>query len=179
LNEKKLDNYISVRKQIKTGDLVEFASASLVGRAIRWVTKRDVNHTALVISPRSFAGLRNRRILLEAMADGIVPNLLSDRILKTNGSIFWVPLAPEFDNRRDMIGEWAALEFLQFHPKYDFGSLFKNAIGRVSIDARKYFCSEFAHSSWIKAGILPSGMSAARPGEFGRFGVTLPRVRLL
>ena len=53
--------------------------------------------------------------------------------------------------------------------KYDFGSLFKNIIGRVSSNAEKYFCSEFVWINWKESGLLPYEVDqiikAPRPGD--------------
>ena len=179
-NLKILSTYLSLRDSIKTGDLIEFAGASLVSKAIRAVTKQDVNHSALVIAPPDFCGLKHRRILLESLANGIEPNYLSERIVQTHnegGSVYWSPLLDRFDSERVCVGTWAVDEYLLKKPKYDYGSLCAQLFSRVSADARRYFCSE-----WVEFCLRASprlcqivetlaGGKATRPGEFRRLGV--------
>ena len=49
---------------------------------------------------------------------------------------------------------------------------------RVSLDAQRYFCSEWCQFIWCCTGVLRYLPAAIRPGEFETFGVTLPKVKI-
>lgn len=179
-HQKLLSEYFRYRDSIKTGDLIEFSGSSFVAQIIRAVTKQEVNHSALVIAPPDFCGLKHRRILLESRGHGVEPNYLSERIVQTRtagGAVYWSPLLERFDSERVVVGTWAVDEFLIKKPGYDFGSLLAQLFSRVSSDARRYFCSEWVEfclraSPKLKPVVETlSGGKATRPGEFHRLGI--------
>lgn len=187
--------YDEIRDRIKCGDLFEFGSASLLGRAIRFFTKQEVNHSALGMSIDEYSNYSgNRKFLLEADPDGIVLNTCSRSIqecLDNGGVVYWSPLLPQYDSQRPFIADWA---LQQVGIKYDYGSLFKNAIARVNASVRKLFCSEFVFISLVTGRVLrqyrldDSGavttlrgepVKAPRPGEFRQFGCYGEPVRIV
>lgn len=183
MSKNKLSTYLAHREEMQNGDLIEWASNSPLGRAIRWFTKKDVNHTSYVVifdSPLA-RFLADRRVVLEAMGGGVEPNYLSERLEHFDGAVYWIPL------RRDILFQKVALAtayavdtYMLRKPKYDFGGLVKNAFGKVSANANKYFCSEFCHICHMTGGIVKNEEKARRPGEFGKsYGVTLPRIKIL
>ena len=42
-----VDYYLN-REFMGNGDLIEFSTCSVIGKAIRYFTKKDVNHTAIL-----------------------------------------------------------------------------------------------------------------------------------
>ena len=159
-----LSQYDGLRSLIKTGDLVEFASNGLVGRAIMRVTGKGVSHSALVVrlpyrdSPR--------RYIIEAIRTGVEFQLLSDVLQHYDGRVVWYGLKNEYDDLREGIGEWAFAELAK-HKKYDFGGVIAQFWGRVSLDSRKYYCSEIIDLAYIEAGIIKPDPKGARvPGDF-------------
>jgi hypothetical protein len=177
-----MNSYELYRPEIKTGDLIEWSPDTIIGRAIRYCSGRDVSHTSIVVRS-SFSGLRDRVIVIEALAKGLRPTLLSDSLDGYNGKVYWVPLLDAFgDGIREAIGSYALLEFVRakererlFASGYDYGALFRNLLGYVSMDGKKYFCSEYAHACWHFGGCIVQkidGEKAARPGDFEQFGVT-------
>jgi len=169
-----LTTYKTMRPLMESGDMVEFASPSMIGRLIRIFTKKKVNHTALVLNLEKYEGLKDRRFLLEALEHGIQLSLLSKRLKEFKGRAYWSKLRDEFEYDRQGIAAWA---IQQVGTKYDYRSLFKNMFGKVNQDARAYFCSEFYHMSLAHVGILQRG-KAARPGEFGKFNIHKSTVEL-
>jgi hypothetical protein len=177
--------YEEMRDFIQCGDLFEFGGNSLIGKAIRFFTKQQVNHSALGMSINEYSNhAGNRKFVLEADPDGIVLNTASKSVqdcLKSGGVVFWYPLAAIHDYKRNMVADWA---LQMVGTKYDFGSLFKNAISKVNASVRKLFCSEFVFISLVSAGIFlnyklvdgkvvdMSGqpVKAPRPGEFEQYG---------
>lgn len=187
--------YHEIRGLIKTGDLIEFGSASLLGKAIRFFTKQEVNHSALALSIDQYSAyVGNRKFVLEANPPGIELHTAGKDVadcLADDGTVYWYPLLPKFDNQRNAIADFA-LQLVG--TKYDYGSLFKNAISRVNADMRKLFCSEFVFLSLVAGKVIPglyfdadgkvvdSGnkpVKAPRPGEFKQYGVHGPAIRLL
>lgn len=172
------ESYLAHREQIKSGDLIEWASKTSYGGLIRLFTGRDVNHTSMVVRPSAFSTLRERRFLLEALEGGIVPTLLSERLRYFKGTVWWLPLRPKFDPIRNALAEFAIDVMCRDRPAYDYPGLFGQIFGRVSLDAQRYFCSEWCQFVWCCTGVLKYLPGAVRPGEFEHFGVTLPRVKI-
>lgn len=167
--------YVKIRDLIKTGDMLEWSSPSILGKTIRLFTGRDVNHTSLAISfDDYFKDGVNHKFVLEAEAGGIELNLISKLLTDYKGKCYWYQLKPELDSYRQSIGSYA---LLQIGTKYDFGSLLKNAVSRVNADAKKLFCSEYYYMALCEAGIL-SKTKVPRPGEFIQYGIHLPRVQI-
>jgi len=175
----KLENYRIHQDRINTGDLIEFASSSLLGYAIRWFTKKDVNHTSTVIRYIVQGDITPRRFVFEALENGYIANFLSIRLENFKGKVYWMPLKIDYGLYRVGIAK-VAHEFLG--RKYDFKSLFKNAFGRVSSDARELFCSEAADEEMRQVGLLPwdyNDSKRLRPGEFYKTGLFEKRIRIL
>jgi hypothetical protein len=134
-----------------------------------------VNHTSLVIRPDALSGYRDRRFALEALEHGVTPTLLSEKLRNYKGRAYWVPLRSESDPKRERLKEIAIIRMCEYRPEYDYINLLKQTFMRVSLDAERFFCSEWAQWVWTQAGIVRREKKALRPGEFGRFLVTRPR----
>jgi hypothetical protein len=164
-----LSQYDGLRSLIKTGDLVEFASNGVVGRSIMAVTGKPVSHSALVV--RLPYQNSPRRYIVEAVRTGLEFQLLSDVLQHYDGKVIWYGLKKEYNDKRDLIGEWAFQELSQ-HKSYDFGGVVAQLWGRVSIDSRKYFCSEFIDDAYIACGLVSPDPKGARvPGDFVPLGI--------
>jgi len=159
---------------MKTGDIIEWRSNSIVGRSIRFFSKQDVNHTSIVLNLDQYVP-NHSKFILEANAGRFELNPLSTVLEKYSGSAYWLALKPEWDDKRIGLGAWA-LE--KVGTPYDFGSLFKNMFGRVTADARKMFCSEANFLDLVSNGIVPAG-KAPRPGEWEQFKIYLKRIQIL
>jgi len=162
------DAYQDNRHRIKTGDAIQWRSHTALGFLIRMFSK-GVNHTSLVVRIEYYDPY-DRVFLLEALEPGIVLTSLSRRLAMHNGEAFWLPLSTDFDNKRYAIGAWA-LSFVGV--EYDYESLFRQVFGRVSAEAKRFFCSEFAYLAWQNAGIPmknPTG-KAPRPCDIPGLGV--------
>ena len=170
------DLYQKYRDQMKTGDCLLWRSRSALGGLIRFFSRAKVNHAGLVIRLAEYGDLRDRRFTLEALEPGIVLRLLSMRIAKYKGRLWWYLLKPAYDGRRDRIGAWA---LLQVGTPYDYGSLFRNILGRVSADARALFCSEYCFIAWKEAEIPIKFEKAPIPGDIAKFDIFDEPVRIL
>jgi hypothetical protein len=163
--------YNSVKDRMKTGDLLQWRCNSLIGAAIRWRTKSEVNHSSLVIRLDDYKGKEDRRCTTEAMGKGVVLSLLSRRLGELDGSCWWYPLADSWtDDLRKQVGEWA-LEKIGL--PYDFGSIARQIIGKVSADARELFCSEYCFMAYGLSGTAPD------PGDMPGLGIFGERVKIL
>jgi hypothetical protein len=165
-----MNNYLQCRDQLKTGDVLQWRTASPIGFLIRLFSKGTVNHTSIIVNIQEYNELVDRRFLLEALGHGIVLTSISRRLKDHKGKVYWLPLKEEFDDKRINVGSWA---FKQVGVKYDYIGLVQQIFGRVSADAMAYFCSEFAYMAWKNANIPmhnPSGL-APRPGDIPKLNI--------
>jgi len=101
--------------------------------------------------------------------------LLSERLKNFKGKVWWLPLKKKYEDKRNSIAEWAIQEIAK-GKGYDYKSLFKQILGRVSIETGKYFCSEFVHASLVFGASIALPMKAARPGDLENLGVYEKRI---
>ena len=144
--EKKLARYLEVRDQIKTSDGMLWAGESILGKAIKFITKSDVNHFSVVFDEFSYE-VSERKYQLEALKYGIDLTILSDSILGYNGKVYWLPIKEEYEDWRVDLARW----FLQQEGrgvKYDYKSLVMNLFGRTLYGTKSMFCSEFGYLGW-------------------------------
>jgi hypothetical protein len=170
-----LSKYNLLRDRIRTGDLVEWRTNSLLGWLIRLRTGAKVNHSSLVVK-FDYDECEQRRYVLEANAGGIELHKLSTRLQNHNGKAWLLKLKPEFNLHRNKILGWA---IDKVDTKYDYGSIFKQITANVSVDGNRYFCSEFIQAAWTYAKILPPFETAIQPGDFGKWGLTEKEVEIL
>ena len=159
--------YNKYRDEIKTGDLIEFASDTLLGKIIRFGSRQEVNHTAFAWKLDSYSQITDRLFLLEALNAGLEWNSLSGRLASFKGKVYWSQLVVDNATREQMLAI-AVQKATQIREKkrYDYLSLFRNAYKYVNINERAWFCSEFYHYLLISIGLLPHGEKARRPGQF-------------
>ena len=154
---------------MQSGDCLLWRSSSMIGWAIRLFTGHKVNHASLVIKPYKYGQLKNRRFALEALEDGVVLRLLSERLRNFDGKVWLYPLKDEFDFARPKTIDWALS--MEGTP-YDYKSIFKQIFARVSVDMKELFCSEFAYLAWKKGGIIKDEViKAPRPGDIPALGI--------
>ena len=169
--------YKTHKGQMRSADLIEWQSHTALGAAIRMVTRKKVNHSSILVRPKEYAGLNNRRFLLEALGGGLVPRLLSTRLREFKGRVWWYGLKDSVATQedRDAMAVWAILEAVQ-GKRYDYGSLLKNILGRVNVDADAWFCSEAYTAMLMHRMLIDDNLKARRPGEFGALDVHIPGV---
>lgn len=147
-----LKTYDEIRPSLRTGDCVLWQSRGLVP----WVIQRwtDYSHAALIVLLDKYAGLTDRVFLVEAVSKGLQLTLLSQRIPapgKGRAFIFQPCTLHGYSQntiRADAVTATAA------GIRYDYKGLIANIFGRVSMDARRYFCSELVWAKWHQAGVL-------------------------
>ena len=128
--------YDTNRQVMQTGDCILWRSKSVIGWLIRLFSNGEYNHAGLVVRPEDDGCFAGRRFTLEALGNGIILRLLSERLRKFEGEVWLYPLKDEFDDLRPGILAWS---LDQEGTPYDFVSLFKQLVGRVSFDMKEYF----------------------------------------
>ena len=173
----RLKMYRAYSGMMRDADMIEWASYSALGRAIRWFTGADVNHTSAVVH-LTYQGLEDRRFMVEALEGGPELRLVSERLLKFSGRVYWYKLREDIvPEGRAKAAAWLMHE-LALGKHYDYPNLLANALGAVSLNGRQWFCSELYHAMLIAAGYAakPKNGKAIRPGGFKPLGVHHPRV---
>jgi hypothetical protein len=161
--------YTDIKQQMKTGDLLLWRSNSLLGAAIRFFSKGTVNHASIVMCFPEYEGEECRRWTTEALEHGTVLNLLSRRLDDYDGQVWWYPLKDDWEQQRSIIGH-RALEMIGI--PYDYKSLFKNIVGKVSAEARRLFCSEYYYLSLGLQGEAPT------PADLPNLGIFKQEVKI-
>lgn len=142
----KLQKYLSIRDQMKTSDGLLWGSSTMLGNAIQWFTKSDVNHFSIIF--KEFKDdVTDRTFQLESLEHGPIHTILSERLLNHKGKVYWLPVKDEYDDWRVDVAKWH-LEYSGKQIKYDVSALLGNALGYVSYDLKKLFCSEYGYLGW-------------------------------
>jgi hypothetical protein len=161
--------YDDIKHLMKTGDLLLWRSNSLLGAAIRFFSHGNVNHASIVMCFPDYQGDDYRRWTTEALEHGTVLNFLSRRLNEYDGQVWWYPLKDEWDQQRCIIGR-RALSMIGI--EYDYSSLFKNLLGKVSAEARRLFCSEYYFLALGMEGKAPT------PADLPGLGIFKPEVQI-
>jgi hypothetical protein len=189
-----LSTYHKIRPSIRSGDIIEWGANSVLGRAIRSVTKKDVNHSSACIWLRpeiaEHLSMRNlsipRLYILESIENGTRLTFLSSKLKEFNGVAYISQLKAEYDSKRNRF----AHELLKNESvPYDWTSLIRNLWRRVPIDPERMYCSEQIHWAAIQSGLLESNYSpdgkpehkrcGIVPGEFGATGLFYNPIRII
>lgn len=168
-----MDNYqcyLQHRPFMRDGDVLEWSSPTVIGKMIRMGTGKDVNHTGAVINMVRY----DRVLTAEAVGRGFKLSRISQAI-QHHDHLFWLRLRPEYDHLRTDVAK-TLLDLVDV--RYDFGSVFKSAFGRVSSEVGRVFCSEAVEYALVKTGIIKPQGYAAWPGDFENFGCFFPRIKI-
>ena len=146
--------YLVHQQDIRTGDLLSWSSNSVLGWLIKKFTKSDINHSGMAIRFSDYEDddVSGRRFTLEALAHGIDLHLISRRLETHKGKVYWHPLKSMYDDKRSLLG---AVSLQYVGVAYDYNSLFKNILGRVSAEASKLFCSEYVYTTFSQCKFIP------------------------
>jgi hypothetical protein len=178
MRKNSLAMYAANRDLFQTGDIIEFSSSGVIGKIIRLFTKKKVNHSSMVVRLAFHKSITEPHIyIMEANPRGVEFNLLSRVLEKHDGSAWWLRLNPSavrgklpgvtFDDVWQQIADFLVE---QEGLKYDYKSLFKNAFGKVSVDAAKYFCSELCCAALAKVNLFHT-VKSLTPGAFEKTGL--------
>ncbi len=167
LGKKKLEDYTFIRStfkdiehEIQPGDLLLWSSRTLVSWIIRKWTDSDFSHASIALVLDNPEDGKRIVFTTEALAEGVVVSPLEARIKRYGGKCYWVPLAdiPPEEERK-----FTRRALIMLGTDYDFGSLFSFLVGKVSMNARKFFCSEYARFIW--QGTKTLGQEAPTPAD--------------
>jgi hypothetical protein len=153
--------YESLRPCLRTGHVILWRGGSFLSRAIRLFS--EYSHASLVVRLFEEEGGRQRVYLVEALETGLELRHLSRRLAGYDGQArVWMPDVRPF--QQAFLKTWAA-DRCADGVRYDYRSLFRNILCRVSCDAGRYFCSEFAWAGLVAAGVVRATPQAPRPGD--------------
>lgn len=161
--ENDLKKYYDYRENIKPGDLISFSDhPSIISRLISLRTGSIHTHSAMVIDRIGPTG--QRLLIIESLNSGPAPRYLSDRVKNYKGNVWHFPLKFVTGQQREnaVACVW---DFVCRGVKYDYHSLFKQIIARVSINARELFCTEMVQVAWEQAEIMKHASKVFYPGE--------------
>ena len=141
--------YEKIRPAISPGDLIAFHGVGVVSRGIaiyeyfrtRTPIQDCITHVAIASSGPD---ILDRKLMIEADEGEVNPRSISATLKSYNGRAYWYPLKDELKVLRPTF-DLCCWE--QVGIKYDFTNLFKNLTGNVSLDIRRFFCSELAQFS--------------------------------
>jgi hypothetical protein len=105
--------------------------------------------------------------------------MLSRKLEGYDGQVYWYPLKDEYNELRPKIAFYV-LDKIDI--RYDYKSLFKQLLGRVSSDANRLFCSEVCNLAWVSAGIdtgFPTDGIAPTPDDINNFKIFRDKIRIL
>lgn len=174
-----LSKYYKFQKHIRTGDHLGWKSNGILGRLIQIRTGNTINHSSMVIR-LMYEGLEKRRYEMGALARGMEFHMLSKRLEKYNGKVWWYPLKDEYNELRSQI---AVKAFGIVDVPYDYEDLLKNVLSRVSTEASQFFCSEAYNWVLNQVGIdtgFPLGGKAPTPADIDRkFTIFKDKFRIL
>lgn len=177
-------NYNNIRGQIKTGDLIAFSGSGLVSELIKWKTKSDISHVAIVLETQYLKG-EKRIILLESTTlnnlpdlktgefiKGVQQQLLSKRINTYNGQCYWCGLNVDLSgDKKQYMVNWLTKTHSK-KTKYDnvqaLGSaldLFDKLGLANKPDFSNLFCSELVAKAYKKAGLFFGNPSEQTPAD--------------
>lgn len=160
-----LSRYNQVRNEMKTGDLLQFSGSGIVSGIIKLRTGK-FSHSSLVLIIDEY----DRRMTMTAENRGVYPVPLSDYLAGYKGRAWWYPLTDDWDPRRYDIGG-RALDMSG--TAYDWGSLIRQALVKVSAGASRLFCSELCFLAYGYTGKAPN------PSEMPGLGIFKDPVRIL
>lgn len=149
--------YKKYRDLIKTGDLLQWRSNSLLGKAIRAKTSKDrrsyevwaginVNHSSLAIRMIEESTGDLRIFTTEALEKGTIPAFMSKRLEAYDGSVWWYPLKGEWDESRPVISRRA---FDNLGVPYDYFAIAQQLLGFTPKQGgNALYCNEYCCVCW-------------------------------
>lgn len=156
------ERYEALRDKLDVGTVLFWRDDSIISKLIRLRTaglgyRESFSHVSLV------ARSKGRVLTVEALARGVVPTYLSNRLGEYGGEVWGMTLKLNAEQKQclEIFAEKSCCE----NEGYDFKSLFANLLGPVSLNAERYFCSEFVQHALVMCAGLPAPDRALRPGD--------------
>lgn len=166
-------NYHEIRDKMEPGDIVAFSGKGDFSEMIKWATRSDVSHiavvmqTKLLIDDKPQDGIFNEIIESTTLNgfSGVSVNRISGRIEQYDGDVWWLPLSKGVKKKLDRQKLFDFLLHQEGKP-YDMPQAIKSALDaldRVPLlerathnieDFSKFFCSELAAAALEEAGVI-------------------------
>lgn len=172
--------YNANRPNLKFGDLLQWSGTSVLSKAIQSKTENDrpqyekdhdinVSHSSLLVTMPIYEGMEHRVWTTEAVENGTVLHLLSKNLDSYNGKLWWYPLKDDIgsDDFRKQVG---IIAFELIGIPYAFEDLFTQLAGRVKIDIKKLFCSEYCQVCYLGIN-MAIGKVALNPNQMATLGI--------
>jgi hypothetical protein len=166
--------YRHVRPFIRSGDCMLWAGTGLISRLVE-LRCGGLSHASLIIRNPGYNQTNHEVWVATAEAEGVRLMPLSRELEGFRGKVWWLPLLPTYDTRREAISEWGTK---QDGVPYDYWSLFIQAFIRVHPGPRLLFCSELVYLAWLHANLLAPRRWAPWPNELENLGVTIAKIRI-
>lgn len=139
--------------KLQTGDIIFYSGTGLISRAIKWFTKSNVSHVAIVLSP-SMEEDENFALIAEAQWGGFVISKTYKPWVEEKCAVGRVFSTLTVAQRKQFRSEAVKL----LGEKYDYGALlaiakfilFKSE--KITQDANKVICSESVELIYRKMG---------------------------
>lgn len=160
--------YLEVRPLMRTGDLIACEGRGLAAWIVRWATRSDVSHVAVVYRTWHCVQLIET-VKVGALRGRVGVTRLSNRVADDarGGRVWWLPLAP--DVRAAMDADRLVNSMMrQIGVPYDLWQAIHSAtLLRNRRSAARLFCSEAVAKAYVDAGILAGDFnwSEATPGD--------------
>ena len=197
----KLAKYNKIRSDILPGDIIAFSGKGAASGIIKWATKSNISHVGIVLRKSIFqedyegeGPLTHINELMESTMleghDGVITSLLSTRINKYDGKIWWLQLNPTFRKKLNL-AKYLNWMVRQKGKKYDLPQAIQSALDatdKIPIlsaltyaqeDFGKFFCSELATAGLEAGGAIKSiNASEVTPADLCRFNIYKRSVQL-
>ena len=167
--------YTDVRPRMRPGDIIAFGGTSHFSNWIKWATKSEVSHIAIIIQTKLWFDegspdwMLNQ--IIESADEGVQICRLSDKINSYDGEAWWLPLSPIRRASLDL-AKLHNFVFQQEHKEYDTTQAILSGTLFNKEDFRKFYCSELAAAA-LEAGGVISHLNASRvqPIDMCRFDI--------
>ncbi len=197
----KLSNYKHWSDEMRTGDLLLWRADKWYMRLWRRCCHSEWDHSSNVFRlreykdplSRDYHGLERRRFMLESRIHGTVLNLLSRRLEKYDGEVWWYPLIDKWNPHRQKIGEtmlawigvpynvsgvvkttfrrWIGVKCTMVFQKIG------RSVGRLLVQS--VFCSEYSYIAYKSTGQLTKVFNTPpSPGDLLNLGIFKDGIRI-
>lgn len=160
--------YRAARDHMMPGDLIAFGGRSSFAELIKFGTRSDVSHVAVVLKTEILGNSSGRyfNLLVESTgSNGVATARFSDVMRDYDGEIWWLPLDEE--QREARFFESAFFDFLlnqvRERKQYDLPQAFRSALDSFDSlrgpalnrqDYERFFCSELVAAAYQASGLV-------------------------
>lgn len=160
--------YDAARDYMMPGDVVAFGGRGSFAELIKFGTRSDVSHVAVVLKTEVLGNTSGRyfNLLVESTgSNGVATVRFSDLIRDYDGEIWWLPLDEE--QRSERFYDAAFVDFLfnqvRDGKEYDLPQALRSALDSLDVlhgpgynrrDYERFFCSELIAAAFQASGLV-------------------------